>query len=235
MSSDTSGSTAGKKEEAFKLRLSGHSYRQIQSALGIASRGTLSYWFKDLVLTPEAEKRLAKYTAKATLVGFTGFNKGRTRRIFEEDMVAYTIGKEFVGTLSERELILVGAALYWGEGTKSGGVKNTPRLVFTNSDPKMIKVFMHFALHGLRIPKDKISGELHLYEGIDSDVAKKYWSKVTGISTERFWFTYLLSRASQQKRPSTRLPYGTLAIRIPGRLYFSRIKGMMEGLYDACQ
>ncbi len=223
-----------KKSEAFSLRLAGASYREIQNKLGISSRGTLSYWFKELILTPEAQQRLEKHSAKAARVGFTQFNKNRSARIKAEDLEAYQSGKEIVGVLSHRELMLIGAALYWGEGTKSGGVNNTPRLVFTNSDPNMIVVFMHFVRNGLNIPEDKISGELHLYENINPNTAKIYWSEITGIPTNRFWFTNLVSRASQGRRPTNRLPYGTLAIRIPGRLYFARIRGMMDGLYESC-
>ncbi len=223
-----------KKRRAFELREAGHSYRQIQEELGISSRGTLSYWFKDLMLSPKARKLLEKNSEKASRVGFTAFNNQRTERIRSEDLAAYDSGADYIGKLSSRELMLIGAALYWGEGTKSGGARNTPRLVFTNSDPKMVKVFMCFVLSGLHVPENKISGELHLYEGIDSSVAKRYWSEITGIPTERFWHTYSVSSASQSKRPKNRLPHGTLAIRIPGRLYFSKIKGMMDGLYSAC-
>lgn len=222
------------KQDAFALREVGASYREIQAKLGISSRGTLSYWFKDLVLTKGAQKRLEKNAAKATRVGFTSFNANRKLRIATADDEAYASGKVFVGTLSKRELLLLGAALYWGEGTKSGGVGRTPRLVFTNSDPKMIETFMHFALHGLGVPLDRISGELHLYQSIDADTAKKYWSHITSIPVERFWSTYLQSRASAGKRPTNRLPYGTLAIRIPGRLYMARIRGMMDGLHQSC-
>ncbi len=223
-----------KKIEAFALRQSGASYRQIQEKLGITSRGTLSYWFKELILTPEAQKLLEKNSEKAARVGFMTFNKNRSERIKAEDISAHDEGRGFVGSLSKRELVLIGAALYWGEGTKSGGVKNTPRLVFTNSDPKMIRVFMRFAREGLHISAEKISGELHLYEGIDSEVAKQYWSNITEIPVEKFWSTYLVSGASQQKRPINRLPYGTVAIRIPGRLYLAKIKGMMDGMYEDC-
>jgi hypothetical protein len=73
-----------------------------------------------------------------------------------------------------------------------------------------------------------------LYEVIDSYAAKRFWSIITVIPTCLFWFRYILSGASQQKRPANRLPHGTLAIRIPGRLYLSKIKGMMSGLYENC-
>lgn len=219
-----------KKEEAFALRLSGCSYREIQEQLGIASRGTLSYWFRELVLSPQAQKRLERNTEKASRVGFTKFNADRTQKIKDADALVFKAGLDSIGELTSRDLLLVGATLYWGEGTKSGGVKNTPRVVFTNSNPDMIRVFLKFARHSLSVPLERISGELHLYEGIHPDEAKKYWSLITDIPVERFWYTTQVSGASQHKRPASRLPYGTMAVRIPGRLYFSKIMGLIEGI-----
>ena len=46
------------------------------------------------------------------------------------------IGLRKIGQLTKRELLLVGASLYWAEGNKKQRVA-----VFANSDPDMIKIF----------------------------------------------------------------------------------------------
>ncbi|MBP6869238.1 MAG: hypothetical protein KBC16_04005 [Candidatus Pacebacteria bacterium] len=220
------------KRKAIELRLHGKSYSEIQRSLGVASKGTLSTWFRGLVLPPATLKLLETNIELATKRGLLAFNADRSARIKQENNEARDEGISLVDTLSKRELMLVGAALYWGEGTKSAGKNQTPRIVFTNSDPEMIKVFLRFVREALAIPDEKISGELHLYEDIDHDLAKEYWSEVTSIPVNRFWSTNLVSRASKGIRPTNRLPYGTLAIRIPGRTHFYKIQGLIKGLCE---
>lgn len=222
----------GIKEKAIALRLSGKSYTEIQRELGLASKGTLSVWFRELVLPPASRKLLQKNIARATERGLLAFNLERRQRIQMENAQAEVQAAAAVDKLSKRELMLVGATLYWGEGTKYVGKNQTPRLVFTNSDPGMLRLYMRFLREILEVPEEKLSGELHLYEHIDHADAKKYWSSITGIAPERFWSTNAVSRASRSKRPRNRLRYGTAAVRVPSRILYHRVKGMMQRLAD---
>ena len=51
----------------------------------------------------------------------------------------------WVDQLSEREVLLLGAATYWCEGTKAKPWRpNDCRLKFINSDPALILLFLRF-------------------------------------------------------------------------------------------
>ena len=61
-----------------------------------------------------------------------------------ENEKAFSDGVDSVANISKNDLLCIGATLYWGEGMKSPSKPSNQRLVFSNSDPKMIKVFIKF-------------------------------------------------------------------------------------------
>jgi len=216
------------KTKAIKLRLQGKSYGEIKRTLGLRSKGTLSVWFKNLHLTPTAKKRLEKHTARAVGKGLFDFNKNRTERIKKENTAAREMGLKEIGGLNKRDLLLLGASLYWGEGTKAEATVSYTPLTFTNSDPRMIQMFLRFAREILKVPDEKIHGGVHLYEGMSVEATKEFWAQCTNLPSERFYTVCQVSRASKRKRRT--LPFGTMAIKIFDRLLFNRVKGMIQGL-----
>lgn len=223
------------KQKAIELRLQGKSYNEIRKILGISSKGTLSYWFRDLKLTPLAQKRLENNMQLARGRGLLEFNRKRTARIKKENEEERAKGFEKIKSLTKRELMLVGTALYWGEGTKWGKYTRTPSLELSNSDPQLIYLFMRFVREILQVPDEKIRAGIHLYESINNEEAKVYWSKVTGLPVDRFYIVQQISRASKRKRKFNKLPFGTAVIKVNNRLVFYQVKGMVDGLIDKAE
>lgn len=216
------------KLQAFKLRLEGNSYNEICRCLGIRSKGTLSSWFKELVLTPEAEERLKGNLELATRRKLLAFNEERSRRIRNENEAARESGAADVGSLSKRELLLVGAALYWGEGTKSEGSSSYNSLSFANSDPRMIQLFLRFLREVLEVPDEKIRCAIHMYDPSQETLTKEVWAACTRLPLTHFTVSYQVSGAGKGVRKT--LPYGTLSVRVHNRHLFYRVKGMIQGL-----
>ena len=125
--------------------------------------------------------------------------------------------------------MLIGTALYWGEGSKSERMTSTP-LDFSNSDPRMVIVYMKFLRKILKIPEERIRAGIHLYPSTPIDKARKFWAITTNLPEKRFFIINQISRASQNKRPFNTLPYGTIAIKISSRIQFHKVKGMIEGI-----
>jgi hypothetical protein len=222
------------KQKAIQLRLQGKSYTAILRQLQLKSKGTLSIWFRGLELPPKTQRLLKNNISRAAERGFFEFNRNRTARIRSENEAAYHRGIGEIGTLTTRELFLVGAALYWGEGTKYERVGGTAAVVFTNSDPEMIRVFLCFVRLVLKIKEDRIRAGINLYDIKKIATSRKYWAGVTGLPEERFYISRLISGASSGKRDKNRLPHGTVSIRISNRKEFYRIKGMIRGLIEGC-
>jgi len=219
------------KERATSLRKNGESYNNIRKILGIRSKGTLSNWFKGIKLPKKSIELLAKNNKLAHERGLFTANKNRNVRIDNENKKAYTEGQNYIQPISKKELLLIGAVLYWGEGTKYEPENTTNRgLIFTNSDPKMISVYMRFIREILKIPEEKIRAGIHIYPSISGDEAKKFWSKTTNLPENRFYIITQVSRASQNKRPFNILPFGTVVIKINNRQQFYKVKGMIKGI-----
>lgn len=215
------------------MRLQGRSYSDIQKSLNLPSKGTLSNWFRNLQLSPEAKAILRKRTITASTQNFLKFNTIRTKRIKSENKNEFKGGQHRVGSLTKRELMLIGAALYWGEGTKSDNLGRWPTLSFANSDPTMVIVYMKFIRKIFGVANIKIRGGIHLYPSTDIGKARKYWSNITKLPTDHFYVTTVVSHLSAGKRNPRLLPHGTVTLRVHNRKLFHHMKGMIRGLFEA--
>lgn len=225
-------SKSGLKEQAIALRLQGKSYGQILHELRISSKGTLSVWFKKLSLTPDVIQKLEANKRLAAKRGLLAFNRRRTEEIQRSNLQAQEVGEQDVGTLSKRELLLVGAALYWGEGTKS---EFFPRLAFTNCDPVMVRLFMRFIREILNVKDSSVYAGIHLYPNTDENMARRFWASQVGIDEQRFYIVRQISKASKRLRRSNLLPHGTVVIKTSKRELFYRVKGMIKGLAESAK
>ncbi len=221
------------KTRAIELRMGGSSYGYIKKTLGLKSKGTISYWLKDIPLSEESKKKLSKNIQLATERGLFTFNRKRTENIKIENDLAVKNGIETIPkNLNERDLLLIGTALYWGEGTKGWGKGSYPRFSFANSDPKMVLVCMRFLREILKVEESKIYGGIHLYPNTDILAAKQFWMKITGLQEEKFYIIHQVSRAGQNLRKNI-LPYGTIHIKVNNRLVFYKVKGMIDGMISS--
>lgn len=216
-------------KEAIRLRMLGKSYNEIAKDLDVA-KSLLSYWLKDLRLPVEARKIL-EAKSNYSREKFAEYNRLKHERVQKENREIREKSISKINNLSNRELLLLGAALYWGEGYKRhSGKYPSPHISFSNSDPEMIKVFIRFAKEILKVPEEKIKPWIHLHPNIDSQSSIDYWSKIAKISKNRFSVTIQLSRASSGKRPTYLLPYGTLNLRVYSRQKFFEIMGFIDGI-----
>jgi hypothetical protein len=123
------------RAKARELRLQGWTYDQIEAELG-CSRSSVSLWVRDL---PKPEPRCTpqeqQTMMRAGLARLRGAQDEERQRTKEQAKLA-------VGELSARELFLVGVGLYWAEGGKDKPYDRRENVVFVNSDPSMIKVFL---------------------------------------------------------------------------------------------
>ena len=218
-----------KKDKAINLRLEGKSYREIIKTLSISSKGTLNYWFRELKLSPEAKKRIKSNSKKSFEKGLARFNKERTAKIKKENWRIFKQSETEISNLSIRELMLIGTALYWGEGYKRQS-KQTPYIAFGNTDRMMIQIFLRFVREILLIPEEKIKCKIQIHPNLKDNKAIDFWNKVTNIPKDRLRISYQTSRASRGLRPPNRQPYGTAEIRVAGRKDFFRIMGWIKGI-----
>jgi len=214
------------KQKAISLRKRGKSYNEIAKILNV-SKGTLSLWLRDIKMPPEIEKKFWDEARKKWARSITEFNKKQAEAARKRTEESQKIAAKDIGRLSKRELLLVGAALYWAEGYK----KARWVIQFSNSDPVMIKFMMRFFKKICNIQKEKIRALVQIHPNVTSEKAINYWSKISGIPKTYFSKSYSrLTPSSKQRRPPNTLPYGTLRISIHNVKTVNRLKGWISGL-----
>jgi hypothetical protein len=83
-----------------------------------------------------------------------------------------------VGALSDRELLLIGAALYWAEGEKNKPWRVSDRVTFINSDPDLILLLLRW-LDLVGIEPQRLVLRLSIHESADVQAAEHRWSEIT--------------------------------------------------------
>jgi len=221
--------------KALALRLHGYSYNEITAKLGVP-KATLSDWFTGLVLSEKAQERIARRVYEGSLKGLIKKNRLQTHQAKQNAARVHKIAKNDIKRISQRELLLIGAALYWAEGYKRPIVKNGKErtfhaISFSNTDPQMIKGFIRFLKNILQIPESRIYATIRIFEHISEKEAMQYWQKITALPPQNFRKSYYgISKSSLGKRPYNRLPYGTIQVTVGDTKNFHRIMGWIEGI-----
>lgn len=136
------------------------------------------------------------------------------------------LGKKEVGRLSKRDRFIAGISLYAGDG-----LKGDKQMGFANSDPRLISFVIGWLREFGGVPENKLRGAIWIHDNLNAEKAKAYWSKVTGISKERFYKTYVALNKTRSKKVRKQLhEYGVFAIRISDASLQRKVLGWMAGL-----
>ena len=157
----------GVRSEAVKLRREGKTYDEIRRKLGV-SKSSLSLWLRDLYLTDEQRDVLLSKLATAPM------RRGATNRARREAVRAGIRARaaEEIRFVTDRELFLLGAILYWAEGAKAKMWRPSQCVSFINSDPRLVRLFLHW-LHGFGIPRSRFSFRISIHESADLAAADR--------------------------------------------------------------
>lgn len=212
------------KEKARELRKKGYSINQIVKEAGF-SKASVSLWVRDIILTKEQKRGLSERGRSVESV-----ERRRINRLHNENKKRQIIidnAKKDFTSISQENLKLIGIILYLGEGGKTA--RGMARLA--NSDPSVIKIMMRFFREICNVPESKFRASIHTFAHTDIKKTEKYWSKISGISRNQFFKTYIKpSSASLQKRNT--LPFGTFDIYVCDTKLFLTIMGWIERIKE---
>lgn len=212
------------RKNARELRAQGLSLGEIVERTGYA-KSSISDWVRDIPLTPEQIERLKVKQDKARAKAANHPNSPKQKWTRIRNNLTNSAVREIPLHCSFLELKLIGAVLYWAEGYKA----SVNMINFSNSDPKMIALMMHFFRKVCKVPENKFRGIVHIHPHLDKEKAKRFWSKVSGIPIRQFHKTQFgISKASKHKRDT--LPLGTFRIVICDTRLLSKIKGWIQGI-----
>ena len=206
----------GKVEEqarARDLRAEGWTMPEIAETLRV-SRSSVSLWVRDIEYTPRRPPR-SGYAKRAP-------NALQRRKQEEIDRLTAE-GRDRIGALSERDLLIAGAALYAGEGSKTPG-----EVRFANSDPRMIRLFLHWLRTYFDVDESRLRVKLYLHEGLDLDTASSFWSDVTDIPIEQFRTPYRAVPDPSIRK--TKHVHGCPSVSYGGRATHRAVMGLVTAL-----
>ncbi|MGI5145699.1 helix-turn-helix domain-containing protein [Plantactinospora sp. CA-294935] len=216
------------RARAVELRGAGRSVPEIADELGVA-KSTAYRWVRHLPLDPDPEAE-ARRRAHAHQMSEARWARHRTARAVAE-AEAHTRAADEVGPVSVRDLLLVGATLYWCEGTKSKPWRRDDRVVLVNSDVRLLDIFLRFlAICG--IDRSVPSYRLSIHESADAEAAARWWQAALGLPADRFRRPTLKRHQPKTIRYNTGEGYhGCLIVDVPrSRELYWRIEGVVTAL-----
>ena len=216
-------------EQAIALRVQGWSVSDIACRIGVA-KSTAYHWVRHIPLDTHSararqRRREAKERRDEYWVGY------RQRR---DEVRASAVQRAARSTidLSDEELVRLGAVMYWCEGTKAKPWRrDAERLVFTNSDPALIRLYLRF-LRTLGVPGERVRYRVAIHESADSDKAVRWWAEVVGVSAVEFRPTTLKRHSAGTNRRNLGEDYhGCLVIDVArSRELYWMVEGIVRGL-----
>lgn len=190
------------KKTAQTLRTNGVSFKDIGKQLSVA-KSTARAWTKDVRLSPAAKKRL--YTA-GMIKMTTGSNNARNRRLTEIEEIILKAKQEINEPINDSAFKLLGAMLYWAEGSKYG------QLDIVNSDPILIKFMVEWMRKVFGANYTDMKAHLNIYSQQNDLEIKKFWSDLTNIPLSNFGKTFVKPANKNYKKNT--LYYGTIKVRL---------------------
>ncbi len=216
------------KNNVRQLRTKGLSLGQIYEKTDVP-KTTIRSWIKDIKLSQRQLDELKSKTHKALQEGRIRKQKQSKALRFNNEKKLFHKGITSMGNLTNRDFLIAGIALYWGEGFKN---KHEHRLGFCNSDPEMIRFYIKWLENSLGVKKDSIIARLTLNESYEKRTKEieDYWSKITGIPKSGFSKTFY--QKTKWKRQYNEDNYhGVLRIHVKDSLNMLLLmKGFIEGL-----
>jgi len=198
---------------AEALRRKDHSYNVIARKLGMA-KSTLSAWFGDRPWSKKVWERLDRTNRDVS--------HKRARALAESQGAKWEVWREGYRTeardkfdqLATNPLFIAGLMLYWGEGDSK-----SPHLVrLTNTDPRMVRLFVRFLIECCKVPREWITASLILYPDLRGERELDFWSRHVEIPLTQFRKSSVIqSRNFRGLHPSKRLEHGICLVTVCSR------------------
>ncbi|MFI7685037.1 hypothetical protein ACIBWG_20525 [Streptomyces griseoaurantiacus] len=215
------------RARARELRLQGWTYDRIEAELG-CSKSSVSLWVRDL---PRPQRRAS--SEQARLAAQKRWEHELAVRETERSQVKET-ARQQIGSVTDRELFLIGVGLYWAEGAKDKTYARREYVLFVNSDPGMIGLFLAW-LRLLGVEEERLRFRVMIHESADVEGAERYWADLVGTDPSRFDKTTLKRHNPKTVRKNVGENYrGCLVISVVKSAdLYRRIEGWWSGMVVA--
>jgi hypothetical protein len=216
------------KNLAISLREEGLSYSDILKKIPVA-KSTLSLWLRSVGLSKKQKQLLTERKMSAIRKG--GLRR-HEQRLNEIDIINKNAIID-VGLITKRDLWLTGTMLYWAEGSKQKDWDVSVGIQFSNSDSRMIRVFILFLQKCLSVAYSDMKFELYIHEScrfLEENIIL-YWSNELSFPISKLEKVYYKKNIINSKRKNRDVNYhGQLSIKVKRSTRLNRkISGWING------
>lgn len=215
--------------QALKLRRRGLSVRAIAKRLGV-SKSSVSIWCENVQLTQKQYAQLlnskTEGVRRGQLIGAAANRNKRLKSMAEQELIA----RNMLGNITTRDKLMLGVALYWGEGTKAVHSSTT---AITNSDPETV-LFARNWFEQLGVERSMFQPYIFISEThrLRKKVILHYWSRYLDIPAYQFAPIIFLKGRPKKIYENHNSYYGVVALRVrKGKA----LKYLILGLIRACK
>ncbi|OGM95402.1 hypothetical protein A2524_04310 [Candidatus Wolfebacteria bacterium RIFOXYD12_FULL_48_21] len=180
------------KTKAISLRKGGKTYNEINKALDtFIPKSTISYWFKNITLSKKQKERIDGNISKNIKLA-----QKKALLVNKKNRQNYLLSihnrvKHLDATLLNRDVAKIALAmLYLGEGSKT----NRGSLMFGNSDPEIIKLFLRFLRECYILDESKFRCTVQCRADQNVKKLEKFWSNSTKVPLRLFYKAQVDSR-----------------------------------------
>lgn len=134
---------------------------------------------------------------------------------------------------TNRELSLIGSILYSCEGTQLRRDKRRRNDVyywaieFTNSNPKLIQLFVAFLKRIIKIDVSRLKGQLLIYDDLNIGKLEQYWLAITGILLINLNKTIVFKSKNTKYKLN---PNGTFKLRYYSKDAFQKLDALIKSV-----
>jgi transcriptional regulator with XRE-family HTH domain len=204
------GGKVTEQHRARELRAQAWTLQDIATELGV-SKSSVSLWVRDVEFTPSPRRR-SRAPRPSSL---------RVRKLAEIERLDAE-GVATVAAMSERELLLVGTALYIGEGFKRDGLVG-----MANTDPLVLRAFVTW-LRSFGVDERRLRVRLYLHEGLDLDAAERFWSDLLEVPRSQFRQPY--RAVADPSRRRSKHVFGCPAVTYADSSLHRRVMGLARAV-----
>lgn len=172
------------REQAIALRVQGKTYPEIQKILGMKiSKGSLFYWFQNIKLTPDQAEKIRQQNLRSLTT--TRLKAHAAIKLKREKYLASVADRvrNFDSVLNSKKMSKVALALlYITEGSRSA----RGSVVFGNSDPYIISLFLHLLRFCYNIDERKLRCTVQCRADQNIKALEGFWVRITNIPIDKF-------------------------------------------------
>lgn len=173
------------RKKVVALRKAGKTYGEIRSVLNLKiPKSTLSDWCRDILLSQLQQQNIEiaqlHHAKRGREIAWLVNKIRREEYLRSIDQRIKHLSK----TLKDKNVAKVAAAmLYLGEGAKM----KRGSLMFGNSDPRIIRLFLHLLRFAYSIDENKFRCTVQCRADQNVNNLERFWSKETGIPRRQFY------------------------------------------------